>query len=107
MRNAASLSRDKIRIYAPDVYKNEYGEQVQEYKEVYKTGAAVDFVSGSKETQNNIIVDTNIVIFTVRQYVPVESNYIIYYNNNKYQIDYINYRSFYLDKQIKCTKINE
>lgn len=106
MLRAANF-RFNIDIYKPVIIKNEYGEQVQTYNKINTTKSKVEFINGSAEIQNLGAVNTYSIKFTIRGYNDIQNDYLIYYDNEKYSIDSIDYDKLNMVKIIKCNKVQE
>lgn len=104
--NAGDL-KEVVRIFKPSITKNEYGEQLQDYKEVYKTKSQVKYNSGNRNISNDEVITNYTKIFIVRHYIDVKENYIIEWNNQRYKILSIENNKQQYYKQILTELINE
>lgn len=96
-----------IHILTPTVATNEYGEQVQSYKERKETRASVDYAGGSRGISNDEIVYSYNKEFTVRIHVDISETDIIQYNNKKWRILSIEPIPEWHEKRINTELINE
>lgn len=103
----AGLFKEVITIYKPTITKNEFGEQLQKYDEVYKTKSQVKFNSGNRNISNDEVVSNYSRIFIVRHYIDVSENYIIKWNDKRYRILSIDFNKEQYYKQIIAELINE
>ena len=83
--DAGSLT-EIIEIYSPHVYKNDVGEQVNDYILKNTTKAKKVNKGGSRNLENNEIVYNYTKTFEVRIYVDVDDFDRIKYNNKFYRI---------------------
>lgn len=82
----ASLLREVIGIYVPSLSRNSYGEQVQKYEYLYSTKAYVQHSYGSRQEENNEIVNNYRKTFTIRAYHALNEKMYIRYNNKYWRI---------------------
>lgn len=82
----AGLLKETIRIIEPVTIKDQYGANTVEWRDVTYTRAAVTNNSGNRQNQNNEIVNTYTVTFTIRMYHRVNEQMRILWNGKKYRI---------------------
>lgn len=82
----AGLLTRPITILTPKTTINEFGEQVQEYEEKYKTRARVLHDNGSRNIENGEIFYPYQKSFNVRSYVPINEFDIIEFEGHQYRI---------------------
>lgn len=85
MKRAGLLTKP-IKILAPQTKINEFGEQVQQYIEKYKTRARVLHDSGTRTTENGEIFYPYQKTFNVRSYVPITEIDLIEFEDKKYRV---------------------
>lgn len=103
----AGLLREYISIYKPQLSKNEYGEQIQEYERVYQTKSQVKFNNGNRGISNDEVVSNYVVTFIMRRYISIAENYIIQWYDRKYRILSIEDNRQYNYKSVIGELINE
>lgn len=103
----AGLLKEYITILKPNLSKNEYGEQIQEYIKSSETKSQVRFNNGNKSISNDEVVSNYVKTFIVRRYIEVNENYIIEWNKKKYRILSIEDNRQFNYKQIIAELINE
>ena len=99
--------RESITIKEPVVIKDSYGGNVTEWRDVISTRDKVKQDSGSRENQNNEILHTAIVSFTIRLYHRLNESMIIIWNGRKYRILSIINELYKKSITIKTELINE
>ena len=83
----AGLLTETIRIETPETFRNEYGADSKRWETwIGKTKAAVTYNSGNRETENNEIIYSYQVTFTVRIYHQINESMRIIWKNKKYRI---------------------
>jgi|WetSurMetagenome_2_1015567.scaffolds.fasta_scaffold382465_2 SPP1 family predicted phage head-tail adaptor len=90
----AGLLRETITIQQPVIEKDEYGSGNNSWKDLIRTRAQVTYKSGDKINQNNEIINTNNIIFTIRSYHQINDTYRILYKGKKYRILFIKMESY-------------
>lgn len=103
----AGKLKDKIEIYNPVIIRSEFGSNKIEYNLFYTTRAEVKYNSGSKVVENNEVITTMSITFTLRYYVPLLDNMIIKYDDKRYRILSIEPSKQYNNKVVIAEKINE
>lgn len=103
----AGILNEIIEIYSPHVIKNDFGEQVMEYRFKNKTRARKVNKSGSRNLENHEIVYNYIKTFEVRIYVDVDNFDRIKYNDKFYRILDIDTNREMQNITIQCELINE
>ena len=79
----AGLLDTEVKILRPEITRNAFGEQEEEYKDHYTTKARVLHNSGSRDVQNGEILHTYIKTLEVWKYVDVvETDFIEFDGNN-------------------------
>lgn len=86
----AGILRERITIKKPVEVKNGYGGTDTTYEDVTTTRSAVKFNNGNRVDQNNEIVTTTNVTFTIRLYHSITNDMIVIWNNQKYRILSVN-----------------
>lgn len=104
--NAGELD-EIIEIYKVEITRSCVGEQIQNYKKIYKAHAKVDHAGGGKRMENYEEVTLYDKTFHVRIYVPIKENYIIHWRGKKFRV--LNIDTIYGEgrKIIKTEQINE
>ena len=83
----AGLLNEVIKVENPIVVENEYGANHIEWNTfIERTKAEVTYNNGNRLNQNNEIVFSYQVIFTVRVYHQITENMRIVWKNKKYRI---------------------
>lgn len=83
----AGLLRETIGIEKPTVVQNDFGANHIEWTTfIKKTRAQVTYSNGNRVNENNEIVFSYEVIFTVRVYHQINENMRIIWKNKKYRI---------------------
>lgn len=88
----AGMLNELIDIYSPVESINDYGERTFDWEKTYTTRANVSWDSGSRNIENNEIVNNYSKTFTVRSYVPVTEKDEIYWQDKKYRIISVEHR---------------
>ena len=82
----AGLLDTEVKILRPEITRNAFGEQEEEYKEHYQTKARVLHNSGSRDVQNGEILHTYIKTLEVWKYVDVVETDFILLDGKQYRI---------------------
>lgn len=82
----AGLLTEQIKVLRPEITRNAFGEQEEEYKEHYQTKARVLHNSGSRDVQNGEILHTYIKTLEVWKYVDVIETDFILLDGKQYRI---------------------
>lgn len=82
--------RDTITIQKLTTIKNSFGSITTKFIDKFTTRAQVTTNSGNRLNQNNEIIHTYNVTFTIRLYHNVEESDRVIYNGKKYRIISIN-----------------
>lgn len=82
----ASLLREIIDIYVPELSSNEYGEQVQKYERLYTTRAYVRHSYGNRAEENDEIFTNYRKTFTIRKYHNLNEKMYVRYQRRFYRI---------------------
>lgn len=82
----AGLLDTEVKILRPEITRNAFGEQEEEYKDHYTTKARVLHDSGSRDIQNGEILHTYIKTIEVWKYVDVIETDFIELNGKQYRI---------------------
>lgn len=83
----AGLLRDTIKVEKPTVVQDDFGANHIEWTTfIEKTRAQVTYSNGNRANQNNEIVYSYEVIFTVRAYHQITENMRIIWKSKKYRI---------------------
>lgn len=106
MRRAGNL-RDNLDLYAPEVIRNDFGEQTTVFNKVYSCRCSIDEKSGSRIVDTGEIVNTLDITFIVRLHIPVTYDMQVHYKGCKFKINFIDKRISFGDCLIKCSKISE
>jgi len=83
--NAGRLN-EIIKIQSFEVDKNEYGANGVIWKDKITTRANVQFQNGNRINENNEVVFTNLISFTIRIYHNVNEKDRIEWNGKSYKI---------------------
>lgn len=102
----AGLLNELIEIYKPELTINEYGEQVQTFVKSYETKARVIHSSGSRNIENNEIVNNYSKTLQLRYYVDINETYQIKYQGKMYRVTSIEEVRQYNYKEIIVELIN-
>lgn len=104
----AGTLQEVIAIYRSTITKNEYGEEVTEWKQIATTRAKLDHTSqNTRELQNNEVTYIYTKTLTVRIYVDVQEFDRIKWNGQYYRILDITPNKKLQQKEIKIELINE
>lgn len=103
----AGLLNEEIVILRPETSRNEFGEQVTEYKPHYKTKARVLHNSGQRDIVNGEILHSYIKVAEVWKYVDVVETDWIEYDGKKYRILEIEPDKRQQKKALKFELVNE
>lgn len=82
----AGLLDTEVKILRPEITRNAFGEQEEEYKDHYTTKARVLHNSGTRDIQNGEILHTYIKTIEVWKYVDVIETDFIVLNGKQYRI---------------------
>lgn len=82
----SGLLDTEVKILRPEITRNAFGEQEEEYKDHYTTKARVLHNSGSRDIQNGEILHTYIKTIEVWKYVDVIETDFIVLNGKQYRI---------------------
>lgn len=83
----AGLLSSTIAVEKPEVVSDEFGANTLKWvKHIDKTRAKVTYSSGNRANENNEIIFTYEVIFTVRHYHSITERMRILWEGNKYRI---------------------
>lgn len=96
-----------ITIQEPVAIKDGYGANSIDWRDVISTRSNVTYNSGNRQNQNNEIVHSYTVTFTVRYYHKVNENMRILWNGKKYRILCINPELYKQSTTIVTELINE
>ena len=86
----AGLLNETVTFKCPEVIKDDYGQEETTWKDYIKTRCKVYYKSGNRVTENNEIINTYNVEFTVRYYHNINEQMRILYNGKLYRILAIN-----------------
>lgn len=103
----AALFSEPIEILRAIITTNDYGEEITEWKSIYKTRARLIHDSGSRGISNDEIVYTYIKTLNVRYYIPVEDFDRVIWNSNTYRILEIEPSDDKSYKTIKIELVND
>lgn len=102
----AGLLNEIIEIYKPELSVNEFGEQIQTYVKCYETKARVIHSAGSRNIENNEIVNNYSKTLQIRYYVDINETYQIKYQGKMYRVTSIEEVRQYNYKEIIVELIN-
>ena len=97
----------KIKIYEQILQDTEFGRSITKYRYKCSTRARVNYLSGTKTTDNEAIFYTVDREFIVRSYVPIEYTDVIEYDNDKWQVLSIDRIHEFNDIVIRTTRLND
>lgn len=104
----AGTLNQQIRVENPVYNKNAYGsDSIRWETQIAKTRAAVTFNNGNRANENNEIIFTYQVTFTVRIYHQIDERMRIIWKNKKYRILSIEYNQKKQQQIIRTELINE
>lgn len=103
----AGLLTEEIMIKEPVAVKDMYGANQTRWDDVTSTRAQVTFNSGQRQNQNNEIVHSYTITFTIRYYHKVDERMIIVWKGNRYRILSINRELYKQSITIITELINE
>lgn len=103
----AGLLRDTVTFKEPVSVKNEYGADSIRWDDVISTRAQVSYNSGQRQNQNNEIVHSYTITFTIRYYHKINERMVILWKGNKYRILSINRELYKQSITIISELINE
>lgn len=86
----AGLLTEPVTIKRAEINKNEYGQEETVWKDYLSTRAGISYKTGNRVTENNEIINTYTVDFTVRSYHKIDEFMRIRWNGNTYRILSIN-----------------
>lgn len=86
----AGLLIEPVTIKKAEIKKNEYGQEETVWNDYLSTRANVSYKTGNRVTENNEIINTYTVDFTVRSYHKIDEFMRICWNGNIYRILSIN-----------------
>ena len=96
-----------ITIQQPITVQNEYGANGIDWKDVISTRAKAEQNSGNRQNENNEIVHTYTITFTIRYYHNITDDMRIIWNGNKYRILSINKEIYKQSATIITELIND
>lgn len=82
----AGLLTDPVTFRRAIITKNQYGQEETDWIDCISTRANVRFNSGSRVTENNEIINTYTVTFTVRYYHNIDEFMRILWKGKTYRI---------------------
>lgn len=82
----AGVLTEVITIQKNNVMTDDYGANKVEWADYITTKAQVTYNSGNRVSENNEIIFTNVVGFTIRIYHKIDAKMHIIWNDNKYRI---------------------
>ena len=103
----AGILTEPITIQELVTVKDDFGANTTEYRDVISTRAQVVFNTGTRETQNNEIVNTYQRTFNIRLYHKVDERMIILWHGERYRILSIQKELYKQQTSIITEKINE
>lgn len=103
----AGLLTEEITIQTPVSIKDIYGADSIRWDNIINTRAQVSYNSGKRQNQNNEIVHSYTITFTIRYYHNVNELMIIIWKGNKYRILSINRELYKQSITIITELINE
>lgn len=103
----AGLLKDTITFQQPVSVKDIYGADSIRWDNVITTRAQVSYNSGQRQNQNNEIVHSYTITFTIRYYHNINERMIIVWKGNKYRILSINRELYKQSITIITELINE
>lgn len=103
----AGLLQNPITIQEAISIKDGFGANSIEWKDVVSTRAQVTYNNGNRQNQNNEIVHSYTVTFTIRLYHRINEGMRIIWNGNKYRILSINRELYKQSITIVTELINE
>lgn len=103
----AGLLTEEITIQTPVSIKDIYGADSIRWDNIINTRAQVSYNSGQRQNQNNEIVHSYTITFTIRYYHNVNERMIIIWKGNKYRILSINRELYKQSITITTELINE
>lgn len=96
-----------IELYHRETELNEYGEEVESYKLVRKTRAAINFKNNSRATFLGETSFTGIYEMIVRSYVEIDDTSRIKWNGKNYRVVEWHEDLQYRDKYMIVEEVNE
>ena len=103
----AGRLRETIVITEPVVAKDEFGANNRAWKELLRTRANVKIKNGQRAVENNEVINTYVVEFSIRLYHNINENMVIRWNGNRYRILAIDKNLYKQCLIIQAEKINE
>ena len=82
----AGLLTDPVTFRKATITKNQYGQEETDWIDCISTRANVRFNSGNRVTENNEIIHTYTVTFTVRRYHNIDEFMRILWKGKTYRI---------------------
>lgn len=86
----AGLLTKPITFRRATITKNEYGQEVTYWENYIITRGNVKYNTGNRTIENQEILNTYTVIFTVRSYHKIDESMRVLYNGKQYRILSIN-----------------
>lgn len=103
----AGLLRESVTLLAPQVTRNDFGEEVTTWVEVVTTRARVDFRAGSRVVDVNEVANPTTVSFIIRRFPSINGYMRLRWRDNLYAIESINYEVTKQSQTIIATLVNE
>lgn len=97
----------QVEVYHREVEENDYGEQVESYKLVRKTRAAISFRNRSRSLENSSETMLGSYEMIVRQYVEIDNTTRIKYSGKWYQVIEWHEDLEYRDKVLVVEEVRE
>lgn len=96
-----------VRIFDVFQVKNEYGENTQEWREIMRTRAAVEWSGGNRAVENDEQLHTYTRRFILRSYAQVTDTSQIEWQGHRYRVLSIERRREYNDIVVTGEQVNE
>lgn len=82
----AGLLTEPVTFKRATITKNEYGQEVTYWENYIITRGNVKYNTGNRTIENQEIINTYTVIFTVRSYHKIDESMRVLYNKRLYRI---------------------
>ena len=103
----AGLLNEIINVVTPIINENEYGEKIEDYQDKLTTRAYIRHINGSRNIENDEIVNNYTKEFITRIYHNITEGDLIIWDSKKYRIICIDKDKSKQQLTIKTEMINE
>lgn len=103
----AGFLNEVIEVWKPQLLKDDYGQEFEEYAFAFSTRAKVDYNSGTRAIENSEIFNGVNRQFTVRSYADIDYKSIIHFKDEKYRVIAIDKQRTWNQQVITTELVNE